>query len=68
MERRSKELPLDKNKEIIFPSEGGLLKYPTDAVLTCQVGTLDCVGQFSKYGEGAGCRAILIVLKKEKNE
>jgi len=64
MERRSKELDLTPHKEIVIPSEGGLLKYPTEAVLTAQVGSLDGNGFFSKVKEGAGCRAILIVLKK----
>ncbi len=66
MERKSKDLELTPEKEIIIPSEGGLLKYPTDAVLTAQVGTLNKEGSFSKVKVGAGCRAILIVLKKVK--
>lgn len=64
MERKSKELNLTPGKEIIIPSEDGLLKYPTDAVLTAQVGPLSKEGTFSKIKDGAGCKAILIVLKK----
>jgi len=64
MERRSRELHITPNSEIVIPSEGGLLKYPADAVLTAQVGRLDNNGSFSKIKEGAWCRAILIVLKK----
>jgi len=64
MERKSKELPLTPDKEIIIPYDGGLLTYPTDAVLTAQVGPLSKEGTFSKIKDGAGCRAILIVLKK----
>jgi len=66
MERRSKELDITPNKEIILPSEGGLLKYPTESVLTVQIGSLDNNGLFSKVRVGAGCKAILIVLKDEK--
>jgi len=66
MERKSKEMLLDSGKEIVIPSSGGLLKYPTDAVLTVQVGKLsDVEGVFSKVKKGAGCTAIMIVLKKE---
>lgn len=70
MERKSKTLYLDPKKEITIPSHGGgLLTYPTDAVLTAQVGVLDDDGRFSKVKVGAGCTAILIVLKKnEKKE
>jgi hypothetical protein len=68
MERRSKKIDLTQGEEIIIPSEGGYLKYPTDAVLTAQVGGLDGNGSFSKVKEGAGCRAILIVLKKKELE
>lgn len=64
MERKSKELSLTPGEEIIIPSDGGLLKYPTDAVLTVQVGGLNKEGTFSKVKIGSGCRAILIVLKK----
>lgn len=64
MERKSKELNLTPGEEIIIPSDGGMLKYPTDAVLTAQVGGLSNEGTFSKVKIGAGCQAILIVLKK----
>jgi hypothetical protein len=47
MERRSKKIDLTQGEEIIIPSEGGYLKYPTDAVLTAQVGGLDGNGSFS---------------------
>ena len=66
MERKSKDLELTPGKEIIIPSEGGLLKYPTDAVLTAQIGTLNKEGSLSKVKIGAGCRAILIILKTEE--
>jgi len=64
MERRSRELPITPNSEIVIPSEGGLLKYPADAVLTAHAGRLDNNGSFSKIKDGAGCRAIIIILKK----
>jgi hypothetical protein len=64
MQRKSKELELAPNTEIVLhPADGGLLKYPTDAVLTVQVGEMDGTGQFSRIKETAGCKAILIVLK-----
>ena len=68
MSRRSKELDLTPGEEISIPSNGGLMNYPTDAVLTAQVGTLNKYGEFSKVKDGAGCRAILIVLKKVNDE
>ena len=69
MERKSKTLDLDPEKEIIIPSHGGgLLTNPTDAVLSAQVSVLDGDGRFSKVKIGAGCTAILIVLKKTEKE
>jgi len=64
MERKSKELNLTPNAELIIPFEGGLLKYPTEAILTAQMSTLDGEGRFSKVAIGAGCKAFLFVLKK----
>lgn len=64
MERKSKELNLTPNAELILPFEGGSLRYPTEAILTAQMSTLDDYGRFSKVTEGAGCKAFLIVLKK----
>jgi hypothetical protein len=64
MQRRSKEIPLESGKELVIPSEDGPMHYPTDAVLTCQLGTLDEKGQYSRVLAGAGCKAFLIVLKR----
>jgi len=69
MERKSRGLDLTPGEKIIIPTVGGLLTYPADGVLTVQVGGLNKEGSFSKVKEGAGCRAILIVLKKvDRNE
>jgi hypothetical protein len=64
MERKSKELNLTPNAELIVPFEGGSLKYPTEAILTAQMSTLDKDGRFSKVSIGVGCKAFLFVLKK----